>query len=41
MGVKEKIGALLPTGATIFVGGALKFFVVQIVLEAFATPLGL
>ena len=41
MGTKEKIGALLPTGATIFIRGALKFFMVWIVSEAFATPLGL
>ena len=38
--VKEKEGALLPTGVTIFIGGALEFFMVWIVLETFATPLG-
>ena len=40
MFLKEKEGALLSTGATIFVGGALKLFMIRIVLEAFATPLG-
>ena len=40
MFVKEKKGALLSTGATIFIGGALKFFMVRIVPETFATPLG-
>ena len=39
--MKEKVGALLPTGATIFIRGALKFFVVWVVSEALATPLGL
>ena len=37
---KEKEGTLLPTGATIFVGGALKLFMIRLMLEAFATPLG-
>ena len=37
---KEKEGALLPAGATIFVGGALELLMVGIVSEAFATPLG-
>ena len=35
----EKEGALLPTGATIFIGGALELFMIRIVSEAFATPL--
>ena len=38
MFLKEKEGALLPTGATIFIGGALELFMIRIVSEAFATP---
>ena len=40
MSAKEKEGALLPAGVTIFIGGALEFFVIWVVLETFATPLG-
>ena len=40
MFAKEEEGAMLPTGATIFIGGALEFFMVGIVSETFATPLG-
>ena len=40
MSLKEKEGALLPTGATIFIGGALELFMIRVVSEAFATPLG-
>ena len=40
MFAKEEERALLPAGATIFIGGALKFFMVWIVLETFAAPLG-
>ena len=40
MFVKEKVGALFPTGATVFIGGALEFFVAGIVSETLATPLG-
>ena len=37
---EEKEGALLSTGATIFITGALEFFMVRVVSETFATPLG-
>ena len=39
MFAKKEEGALLSTGATIFIGGALKFFMAGVVPEAFATPL--
>ena len=38
--LKEKERALLAASATIFVGGALEFFVARVVLETLATPLG-
>ena len=37
---KEKEGALLPTFATIFIGGALQLLVSGVVPKTFATPLG-
>ena len=37
---KEKIGALLSAGATIFIGRALEFFMAGVVSETLATPLG-
>ena len=40
MFLKEEEGALLPTGVTIFIGGALKLFVSRVVSKTFATPLG-
>ena len=40
MFAKEKKRALLSVGMTIFIGRALEFFMVRIVPETFATPLG-
>ena len=40
MFAKEKKGALLSAGATIFVGRALEFFMARVVSETLATPLG-
>ena len=40
MFAKEKKGALLSTGAAVFIGRALKFFMARVVSETFATPLG-
>ena len=40
MFLKEKKGALLSASATIFIGGALKFFMARVVPETLATPLG-
>ena len=37
---KEKEGALLSAGATIFIGRALEFFMARVVPETLATPLG-
>ena len=39
MFAKEEEGALLPTGATVLIRGALKFFMTGVVSETLATPL--
>ena len=40
MFAKEEKGPLLSTGAAVFIGRALKFFVPRVVSETLATPLG-
>ena len=39
MSAKEKVGALLPTFATIFIGGALQLLMSGVMSETLATPL--
>ena len=40
MSTKGEVGARLPTLATIFIGGALQFFVSRIMPETLTAPLG-
>ena len=40
MSAKEEVGAWLPTLATIFIGGALQFFVARVMSKTLAAPLG-